>query len=177
VRLRLSTKSTSVVVDLTLPRQQLTGSLRRTQAVQSRVRGQYSRSSVNLIRPSRTRSLNVTLSLLLRSLEEDVGADLKTIGSKTHFRVLEVKIQVLVLAHEVDEIGTTSRVAESLCASCTRTTSRTSKTTSRSCRANYLTTSKRDRVQQRGIYQRGGRTKMETKSSHLGLQSGSSKTR
>jgi hypothetical protein len=162
---------------LTLPRQQLIGSLRRTQAARSQVRGQYSRSSVSLTRPSRTHSLNVSLNLLLHSLEEDVGVDLKTTGSKTHSRVLEAKIQVLVLAHEVDEIGTTSRVAESHCASCTRTTFRTSKTTSRSCRVNYQTISKPDLVQQRGICQRGGHTKMEKKSSHLGLQSGSSKTR
>ena len=161
---------------MTLQRQQLIGSLRRTQVVQSRVRGQYSRSLVSLTRPRRTLSLNVTLNLLLHSLEEDVGVDLKTIDSKTHFRVLEAKIQVLVLAHEVDEIGTTSRVAENHYASCMRTTFRTSKTTSRSCRVNYQTISKPDRVQQQGICQRGGRTKMEKKSSHLGLQSGNSKT-
>lgn len=176
MRLRLSTKSTSVGVGLILRLQLPIGSLRRTQALRSRARGQYSHSSVSLIRPNQTLSLNVTLNLLLHSLEEDVGVDLKMIGSKTHFRVLEAKIQTPVLATEVDEIGTTSRVAESPCASCTRTTFRTSRTTWRSYRVNYLTISKLDRAQQRDICQRGGRTKMEKKSSHLGLQPGSSKT-
>ena len=161
---------------MTLQRRQLIGGSRRTQVVQSRARGQYSRSSVSLTRPRRTLSLNVILNLLLHSLEEDVGVDLKTIDSKTRFRVLEAKIQVLVLAHEVDGIGTTSRVAENHCASCMRTTFRTSKTTLRSCRVNYQTTSKPDRVQQQGICQRGGHIKTEKKSSHLGLQSGNSKT-